>query len=118
MTYLDSGVYGLARVAVVDERLECVYHTLVKPALPIIDYQTRYSGITAAMLDGVTTTLEEVQRCLRQLLPADAIIVGQSVGTDLTVLRLMHPYIIDTGVIFNLTGNPMAKTKLSSLTEV
>ena len=34
---------------------------LVRPEAPITDYVTRYSGITAAMMAGVTTSLADVQ---------------------------------------------------------
>lgn len=57
------------------------------------------------MLEGVTTTLSDVQQTLRKLLPADAILVGQSLNSDLHTLKMMHPYIIDTSVIFNITGD-------------
>lgn len=57
------------------------------------------------MLDGVTTTLSDVQQTLRKLLPTDAILVGQSLNSDLHTLKMMHPYIIDTSVIFNITGD-------------
>ena len=57
------------------------------------------------MLEGVTTTLSDVQQTLRKLLPPDAILVGQSLNSDLHTLKMMHPYIIDTSVIFNITGD-------------
>lgn len=57
------------------------------------------------MLDGVTTTLSDVQQTLRKLLPTDAILIGQSLNSDLHTLKMMHPYIIDTSVIFNITGD-------------
>ncbi|KFM76397.1 putative RNA exonuclease NEF-sp, partial [Stegodyphus mimosarum] len=44
----------LTRIAIVDESLETVYETLVKPDERIVDYMTKYSGITKEMLEGVT----------------------------------------------------------------
>jgi RNA exonuclease 1 len=93
-----------------------VYHSLVKPRNPIKNYLTRYSGITAAMLEDVTTTLEEVQSELRRVLPPDAILVGQSLNSDLHAMRMMHPYVIDTSVVYCITGSRRRKTKLSVLT--
>ena len=67
----------------VNERLEQVYHSLVLPPNPIINYLTRYSGITKEMLVGVTTTLEDVKAELRRVLPPNAILVGQVGSTNL-----------------------------------
>lgn len=86
----------LTRVSVVDENLQVVYETFVKPYNKIVDYLTKYSGITKKSLVDVKKRLEDVQEDLRQLLPEDAIIVGQSVGNDLHALKMMHPYVIDT----------------------
>lgn len=77
----------------------------MKPENVITNYLTRYSGITEHMLDDVTVTLHDVQQTLRTLLPPDAILVGQSLNSDLHTLKMMHPYIVDTSVIFNLTGD-------------
>ncbi len=60
----------------------------------------------------------DVQTALRSLLPPDAILVGQSLNSDLHALRLLHPYVIDTSVIFNLSGVPRLKNKLSVLSSV
>ena len=86
--YSFTGDYGLARVAVVDEELKCVYHTFVKPKLKIVDYLTKYSGITPALLKKVETTEQDVRRDLQKLLPPDAIIVGQTVSSDLVALKV------------------------------
>jgi hypothetical protein len=42
-----------------------------------------------------------VQAALRSLLPPDAILVGQSLNSDLNALKMMHPFVI--GGIFILT---------------
>jgi hypothetical protein len=52
---------ALARVTLVNEAGAVVYDALVQPAAAIVDYKTLYSGITAEMLVGVTTTLAEVR---------------------------------------------------------
>ena len=42
----------------------------------------------------------------------------QSLNNDLVALRLLHPYIIDTSVISNVTGVRWRKSKLSLLSKV
>lgn len=115
MCKTSSGLSELTRISVVDEKLNIIYNSLVKPENQITDYLTRYSGITEEKLKGVTTTLADVQQALRTLLPPDAILVGQSLHFDLHALKMMHPYIIDTGVIFNFSGERNRKTKLQTL---
>lgn len=105
----------LARVSIVDENYESVYETLVRPSNPIIDYLTPWSGITKEMMEDVTKTLEQVQDEVRAFLPPDAILVGQSLNCDLSAMKIMHPYCIDTSVIFNITGDRNRKTKLQIL---
>ncbi|XP_063535620.1 RNA exonuclease 5 [Cydia strobilella] len=105
----------LTRVSLVDEKHNMIYDSLVKPYNDITDYLTRYSGITKKLLSDVTKRLEDVQKDIRELLPADAILVGQSLNLDLHALRMMHPYVIDTSVIFNFTGERTRKPKLKAL---
>lgn len=81
-------------MAIVDDRLETVYHTFVKPKLPILDYLTRFSGITKELLKNVKTTPENVQDDIRNLLPADAILVGQSLNSDLKALKVLDLVLI------------------------
>lgn len=105
----------LTRISVVNEKHEVVYESLVKPYNDITDYLTRFSGITKPILNDVTKRLEDVQKDLRELLPSDAILVGQSLNVDMHALKMMHPYIIDTSVIFNFMGERSRKPKLKSL---
>ena len=62
--------------------------------------------------------LSNVQKDLKDLLPSDAILVGQSLNSDLAAMRMLHPYVIDTSVIYNLSGDRKKKTKLSVLSEM
>lgn len=112
-TIEDNLIGDVARVSVVNEQGECVYDTFVKPYTEVLDYRTRYSGISEELLNGVTTTLADVQQKLKQLIPADAILVGQSLENDFRSLKLFHPYVIDTSLLF--TNNSKYKPKLRVL---
>ncbi|XP_025160551.1 RNA exonuclease 5 isoform X2 [Harpegnathos saltator] len=111
------GDLELTRISIVDEKLNIIYDSLVKPDNEITNYLTCYSGITKEMLEDVTVRLSDVQSVLRTILPPDAILVGQSLNSDLHTLQMMHPYIIDTSVIFNVTGDRYRKTKLRILAQ-
>ena len=114
-TVHDNLIGDIARVSVVNEHEECVYDTLVKPYTDITDYRTKYSGITEELLRGVTTTLADVKQKFKQLIPADAILVGQSLENDFRSLKLFHPYVIDTALLF--TNNSRHKPKLRMLAQ-
>lgn len=105
----------LTRVSVVNENHETIYESLVKPYNDITDYLTQYSGVSESTLQNITKRLEDVQNDLRDLLPPDAILIGQSLNTDLHALKMMHPYVIDTSLIFNITGERNRKPKLKTL---
>lgn len=107
--------HEVARVSLVNENFQSVYETLVRPELQIKDYLTPWSGITKEMMENATKTLPEVQEDLRKILKPDAILVGQSLQFDLHALHMMHPYVIDTSVIYNISGERIRKSKLQTL---
>ncbi|KAI8484629.1 exonuclease [Branchiostoma belcheri] len=91
----------LTRISVVGDNLKTVYNSLVKPWRPVKDYMTQFSGICEADLKDVTTRLEHVQEMLQEVLPPDAILVGHSLENDLQALKMIHPHVIDTSLLFN-----------------
>lgn len=115
MCLTSIGTSELTRVSIVDEQGNEFYETLVRPVNAIVDYVTQFSGITPEMLKNVSKTLQDVHKDLKNKLPPDAILVGQSLNFDLHALKMMHPYVIDTSTLFNLTGTRGAKTKLKIL---
>ena len=118
MCLTSIGKLELTKVCVVDQDFKEVYHTFVKPKNKIVNYITKYSGVTPQMLKDVETRLEDVQNALRKMLPANAIWVGQSLGGDLRALEMLHPYVIDTSIIFNTSGIPRQKTSLKKLSQM
>ncbi|PWW72290.1 hypothetical protein C7212DRAFT_302295 [Tuber magnatum] len=109
----------LARISLVSWDGETIYDTLVKPESLITDYLTpdRYSGVTKAMLDPVTTSLKDVQNHLLKLLNNDTILVGQSLNADLGAIRIAHPHIVDTSVIYDHPRGPPYRASLRWLSE-
>ncbi|XP_077544503.1 exonuclease GOR-like [Haemaphysalis longicornis] len=92
--------FEVARVSVVDCNGTTVYDSYVKPGSPVLDYNTAFSGITAAHLRNVHTTLQDVQGALLRLIHASTVLVGHGLENDLRVLRMVHDRVVDTAVVF------------------
>ncbi|KIK90919.1 hypothetical protein PAXRUDRAFT_150845 [Paxillus rubicundulus Ve08.2h10] len=112
----------LTRVCIVDyESGIVIYDKLVKPPKPVIDYLTKWSGITEASLAVATTTLGEVQQHLLSILAPKggptSILVGHSLESDLKALRICHPLCIDTALIYHHPRGRPLKPGLAWLTK-
>ncbi|XP_034409407.1 RNA exonuclease 5-like isoform X2 [Cyclopterus lumpus] len=92
--------YELTRVSLVDSDGKCLLDQLVKPPTRILNYLTKFSGITRKMLRPITTTLRDVQVKVVELLPSDAVLVGHSLDNDLAALKLIHQHVIDTSLLY------------------
>ncbi|XP_031839675.1 uncharacterized protein LOC116430122 isoform X2 [Nomia melanderi] len=114
MSYTTQGL-ELTRVTVIDEDCSVVYETLVKPQNPIIDYNTRFSGITEESMKDVTTTLLDVQATLLTMFSEKTILVGHSLESDFKALRLLHDTVVDTSVMFPHKNGYPQKRALKNL---
>ncbi|CAN9510580.1 unnamed protein product [Ophioblennius macclurei] len=104
--------YELARVSLVDSGGTCLLDELVKPQNDVVNYLTQFSGVTADMLRPVRTTLRDVQARLRALLPSDAVLVGHSIDNDLSALKIIHPHVIDTSLLYKREFGQKFKLKV------
>jgi RNA exonuclease 1 len=78
----------LVRVSVVNHKFESVYETLVKPHAEILDYNTRWSGITEEQLQNCNVTFEDVQKRLLKFFNSKSILIGHSLESDLKALKV------------------------------
>lgn len=90
----------VVKVTIVDKYGKIVYEKLIKPSNDIIDYNTKFSGITKKDMQKVTDNLGTVQRELLEYISAETILIGHGLESDLRVLRLLHKKIIDTSIIY------------------
>eukprot|EP00468_Gymnochlora_sp_CCMP2014_P014695 CAMPEP_0167768002 /NCGR_PEP_ID=MMETSP0110_2-20121227/16389_1 /TAXON_ID=629695 /ORGANISM="Gymnochlora sp., Strain CCMP2014" /LENGTH=479 /DNA_ID=CAMNT_0007656555 /DNA_START=235 /DNA_END=1675 /DNA_ORIENTATION=+ len=114
----EKGRLDLARVSVVNEDHKTVYDKFVKPARRILDYCTKWSGITPELLEGEgVLTLKEVQRDLCDMLTSHDVLVGHSLENDLHALRIVHTKVLDTSILYPHPRGPPRKQSLKFISE-
>ncbi|NXX76927.1 REXO1 exonuclease, partial [Urocolius indicus] len=99
MCYTKQGL-ELTRVTVINSDLKVVYDTFVKPDTKVVDYNTRFSGVTEEDLANTSITLRDVQAVLLNMFSADTILIGHSLESDLFALKLIHSTVVDTAIVF------------------
>lgn len=114
MCYTTKGL-ELARVSIVDVNLKEIYESIVKPDYQILDYNTRWSGLTEESLKNCKKNLKDVQNEILKLFNTDTILIGHSLDSDFKALKLIHRTVIDTSVVFPHKMGPPLKRALRNL---
>ncbi|XP_077571027.1 uncharacterized protein LOC144195336 isoform X2 [Stigmatopora nigra] len=106
----------LLRVTVVDSSLQVIYDTYLKPRSEVIDYNTRFSGISEEDMMEIQTSIAEVQKTLLSFIRADTILIGHGLEADLCALKLLHGTVVDTAAVFPHRLGPPHRLSLNRLT--
>ncbi|CEG48864.1 small rna degrading nuclease 5-like [Plasmopara halstedii] len=106
----------LTRVTLIDADENILLDEYVRPKNPIVDYCTRYSGITCDIMETTTMRLDDIQKQFLTFVPAEAILIGHSIENDLKALRILHRRIIDTVSMYPHPKGPPFRSALRFLT--
>ncbi|KAL3272904.1 hypothetical protein HHI36_014363 [Cryptolaemus montrouzieri] len=91
----------LCKVTVVGMDGRLVYNHFVRPDSEVIDFNTRFSGVTERDIYQINTkTLREVQRDILGFVNDRTILIGHALDNDLRALKLLHSRIVDTSLSF------------------
>lgn len=100
MCYTTQGM-ELIRLSVVGIDGRPVYDTLVQPENPIVDFNTRFSGLTDRdMKNNPVKSLRNVQNDLMGFISSSTILIGHGLENDFRALRLVHTLVVDTSVLY------------------
>lgn len=84
---------------------EILIHSLVSPTEKVVDWRTKYSGVTQsamAMAEAQRQTLKGWQGARYELwryIDADTVLVGHALQHDLDVLRMIHTNVVDSAIL-------------------
>ncbi|KAE9545145.1 hypothetical protein AGLY_000688 [Aphis glycines] len=107
----------IVRVTVINHEGEEVYESKVKPFNTILDYKSKYSGITEESLKYCNKRLSDVQQDLLKMFDKDSILIGHSLESDLKALKMVHYNVVDTSIMYPHKYGPPYKWGLKLLAE-
>ncbi|XP_050328440.1 putative exonuclease GOR [Bactrocera neohumeralis] len=119
MSFIGRGL-ALTKVTVIAFDGRLVYQHFVRPIGAIVDYNTRFSGITKSDISKSNKrvkTLAEVQRDLLQIIDANSILIGHGLENDLRVLKIVHKTVVDTSIVFKHSNGFPYRHSLKHLTK-
>ncbi|RDB22461.1 Exonuclease GOR [Hypsizygus marmoreus] len=116
MIYTTAGM-RVARVSVVDGSGMEVFDELVRmdAGVEVIDYITRFSGITAENHAKAILPLASIRKSLDSFISAETVLIGHALDNDLKTLRIIHHKCVDTVALFPHRAGPPYRRSLRDL---
>nr|XP_019000061.1 uncharacterized protein I203_07218 [Kwoniella mangroviensis CBS 8507]OCF63522.1 hypothetical protein I203_07218 [Kwoniella mangroviensis CBS 8507] len=114
MIYTTAGI-SLGRVTIVDENGEILLDEMVRQTVPVLDVNTRFSGITPDQLKTAVMDLPAVRAAACMFIGPDTITVGHGLENDLRALQLLHTKVIDTAFVFPHDKGPPFRRALRDI---
>ncbi|KAL7423563.1 RNA exonuclease 3 [Cryptotrichosporon argae] len=99
MIYTTAGL-SLARVTVVDANGGLLIDEFVRQTVPVLDVNTRFSGLTLADLARAVLDLPAARAAVGGFVGPSTVVVGHGLENDLRALRLLHSNVVDTAIVF------------------
>ena len=106
MVGVADGGSELAKLSVVDlSTAEVLINNFVQPTKQVIDWRTRWSGVTAVAMNRAIKCgqalrgWEAARQELWRFIDHNTILVGHALQHDLTALHLIHPRVVDTPIV-------------------
>ncbi|KAK4475148.1 hypothetical protein MN116_002233, partial [Schistosoma mekongi] len=99
MVYTTGGC-ELARITIVNSKYQPILDELVCPDNPVIDCNSRFSGLKLEDVEQAKYHITDIQAKLLHLFDSDTILVGHSLESDLIALKLIHKKVVDTSIVF------------------
>ncbi|TEB35651.1 Rexo1 protein [Coprinellus micaceus] len=116
MIYTTGGM-RVARVSIVDGSGKEVFDEFIRmdDGVHVIDYNTRFSGVTRENHSKAPLDLAAVREVLNSLLSSETILLGHALDNDLKTMRMIHHRCVDTALLFPHRAGPPYRRSLRDL---
>jgi RNA exonuclease 1 len=114
MVYTTASM-ELARVSILSANGDTLFDSFVRPAYPVLDFNTTYSGVKPEALLNAITFEAMHAKLISMGLHRETIIVGHGLDNDLTAMRLVHLRVIDSAILFPHPRGRPYRLKLKDL---